>query len=149
LFHLQPKAILRYIECLLAIITFSLIADGGYKTFGGNIDSFANAMAWGIIVFIFTLIFIVVYLLQRACITQMKVITLLELAIDGCLVVYGVISGIAFAVKIDDFDSRFVKKQIASCVFLFFTIIFLIISCILDIKSASQSQAEQSAAASV
>jgi hypothetical protein len=106
-------------------------------------------MAWGIIVFIFTLIFIVVYLLQRACITQMKVITLLELAIDGCLVVYGVISGIAFAVKIDDFDSRFVKKQIASCVFLFFTIIFLIISCILDIKSASQSQAEQSAAASV
>lgn len=144
---IKPKAILRYIEVLFCIISFALIADKGYKIGNHTLHQFANAMAWGIVGFIFALFWICVYALQRLCATQMKVVNLFELICDICLLIWGFFSGIAFAYKIDDLGNGMWKLDghVASCVFLWFALVLFVISAILDLVACLKPSAQQSA----
>lgn len=140
----KPKAFLRYAEWFCTLITFALIADGGYQYWpGNNVSQYAAFMAWGIISWILVMIILITYII-RPLAAKAKIMNLFELFLDACILTYGIISAICYFVKVHDLTPKS-DKHIAAAVFGSFSILCFIISAVLDIVSCTKPSVEQTA----
>eukprot|EP00461_Guttulinopsis_vulgaris_P002710 UN02711 len=113
-------------------------------------------MAFTIPTFIVALFWLIGYMIQRLCISQIKTVNLLELIIDVVLTVWGLIANIVFSKYIGDisdfcgdgngcWSGARGPAAVAAVVFAWFLMILLAVSVVLDVVTVMKPATSQAA----